>query len=307
MPEHATPPDPLTAALCGTGASRGPGAAYAPGAAHGTAAVRNAAAAYSAGAPRNAGAPRSTRAFSGTGAAPCAWPVTSAATSTPRSGPTPAAAWTLTGVGSRRSRAFVECPGSQIAAQARAMAATASAEALAELSPPTPLTVVDQPTPSGTLPLGDHRGPGRFCLGMFPGQREQVGQARAFLAAFLGGWARADDAVLLIGELGANAVVHTGSGAPGGLFTVRAMLSGAWLRAEVEDQGSSWNGRLEEAECPHGLFLLRQLAARCGTRRARGGWVTWFALGDDAIGPAREPQSGRSGINPVHSPASGCP
>ncbi len=297
MPEHATPPSPLTVAFRGTGASRRPRAAYAPGAARRPAAVYR------------AGAPRGIRAFSGTGAAPCAWPVASAATSTSRGGSAPAVAWTLTRVGSPRSRAFVECPGAQIAAQARAMAAAASAEALAALSPPTPLTVVDQdqPEPGGTLPPGDHRGPGRFCLGMFPGQREQVGQARAFLAAFLGGWGRADDAMLLIGELGANAVVHTGSGAPGGLFTVRATLAGAWLRAEVEDQGSSWNGRLEEAECPHGLFLLRQLATQCGTRRARGGWVTWFVLGDDTITPVRGPQSGRSGINPVDSPGRGRP
>jgi serine/threonine-protein kinase RsbW len=119
---------------------------------------------------------------------------------------------------------------------------------------------------------------GRFCVGTFGGRREQVGQARAFLAAFLGDWVRVDDAVLLIGELGANAVVHTGSGEPGGLFTVRAVLAGSWLRAEVEDQGSSWDGRLQDAECPHGLFLLRQLSARCGTRRSRGGWVTWFVL-----------------------------
>ena len=119
---------------------------------------------------------------------------------------------------------------------------------------------------------------GRYCVGTFGGRREQVGQARAFLAAFLGNWERTDDAVLLIGELGANAVVHTGSGEPGGLFTVRAELAGPWLRAEVEDQGSSWHGRLAEAECPHGLFLLRQLSARCGTRRSRHGWVTWFVL-----------------------------
>ena len=124
---------------------------------------------------------------------------------------------------------------------------------------------------------------GRYCVGTFGGRREQVGQARAFLAAFLGDWARVDDAVLLIGELGANAVVHTGSGEPGGLFTVRAVLAGSWLRAEVEDQGSSWNGRLQDAECPHGLFLLRQLSDRCGTRRSRGGWVTWFTL--DGRGP----------------------
>jgi serine/threonine-protein kinase RsbW len=121
-------------------------------------------------------------------------------------------------------------------------------------------------------------GRGRYCAGTFGGRRDQVGQARAFLAAFLGNWARVDDAVLLIGELGANAVVHTSSGEPGGLFTVRATLAGPWLRAEVEDQGSSWSGRLEDAECPHGLFLLRQLSTRCGTRRSRSGWVTWFAL-----------------------------
>jgi anti-sigma regulatory factor (Ser/Thr protein kinase) len=111
-----------------------------------------------------------------------------------------------------------------------------------------------------------------------------VGQARAFLAAFLGDWARVDDAVLLIGELGANAVVHTGSGGPGGLFTVRAVLAGSWLRAEVEDQGSGWDGRLQDAECPHGLFLLRQLSARCGTRRSRGGWVIWFTLDSRGAG-----------------------
>ena len=117
---------------------------------------------------------RGTGAFGGTGAAPCAWPVASAASA-------------LTKVGTLRSRAFIECPGSQIAAQARVMAATASAEALTAPPPSVPLTVVDQPAPGAALPLADHRGPGRYCLGMFPGQREQVGQARAFLAAFLGG------------------------------------------------------------------------------------------------------------------------
>ncbi len=142
------------------------------------------------------------------------------------------------------------------------------------------VSVVDEAWPEGLgADPADRARRGRYCVGTFGGRREQVGQARAFLAAFLGHWARADDAVLLIGELGANAVVHTGSGDPGGQFTVRAVLAGSWLRAEVEDQGSSWNGRLEEGECPHGLFLLRQLSTRCGTRRSRRGWVTWFELG----------------------------
>jgi serine/threonine-protein kinase RsbW len=161
------------------------------------------------------------------------------------------------------------CPATQVAARARAMAAAAG--------PPLP-RLAGQAAPGAAVPLDGYRCRRRYCLGTFRGRREQVGQARAFLAAFLGGWARADDAVLLIGELGANAVVHTGSGQPGGLFTVRAVLAGTWLRAEVEDQGSSWDGRLEDAECPHGLFLLRQLSTRCGTRRGRDGWATWFVL-----------------------------
>jgi serine/threonine-protein kinase RsbW len=168
------------------------------------------------------------------------------------------------------------CPATQVAARARAMAAAAADRVLAApLVGPPP---ADQAAPGAAVPLDGYRCRRRYCLGTFRGRREHVGQARAFLAAFLGGWARADDAVLLIGELGANAVVHTGSGQPGGLFTVRAVLAGPRLRAEVEDQGSSWDGRLEDAECPHGLFLLRQLSTRCGTRRGRDGWATWFVL-----------------------------
>jgi hypothetical protein len=168
------------------------------------------------------------------------------------------------------------CPATQVAARARAMAA--AGDPLLAVAPPVAPRLVDPAAPGTALPPASHRRRGRYCLGTFRGRREQVGQARAFLAAFLGGWARADDAVLLIGELGANAVVHTGSSRPGGLFTVRAVLAGTWLRAEVEDQGSSWDGRLEGAECPHGLFLLRQLSTRCGTRRGRDGWAIWFVL-----------------------------
>ena len=242
MPEHATPPVPPTAATSALAAARVAGL--------------------------KAAAPRSWP----DAAAPCGWPVAPAATAR-----VPGRAVALRPpVRLVRSRAFIECPGTQIAARARAMAAASAAALVAPAEPAA--RPVDEPGPAATLPLADHRGRGRYCVGTFPGQREQVGQARAFLAAFLGGWARVDDAVLLIGELGANAVVHTGSGAPGGLFTVRASLSGAWLQAEVEDQGSSWPGRLEDAECPHGLFLLRQLSARCGTRRTRGGWATWFVL-----------------------------
>jgi serine/threonine-protein kinase RsbW len=123
----------------------------------------------------------------------------------------------------------------------------------------------------------------RRCAGSFRGRLDQVRHARAFIAAFMGGCAATDDAMLLIGELCANAVMHTGSGKPGGIFTVRAVLADRCMGAEVEDQGSTWDGRLDDAECPHGLFLLRQVAADCGTRRGAEGWITWFTLGCPAL------------------------
>ena len=47
----------------------------------------------------------------------------------------------------------------------------------------------------------------------------------------------------------------------------------------VEDEGSSWSGTFGKIESPHGLFLVRSLAAECGTRPGARGWVTWFVLG----------------------------
>lgn len=112
----------------------------------------------------------------------------------------------------------------------------------------------------------------------FPGTAGHVRQARAFIAGLVSDFPAADDAVLLISELAANACAHSASGVPGGTFTVRADVSpGVYLHAEVEDQGSRWNGDVGAAESPHGLFLL-QLSSACGARRGEHGWVTWFTI-----------------------------
>ena len=119
----------------------------------------------------------------------------------------------------------------------------------------------------------------RRCIGSFPGCRDQVRLIRGILAAFFDGCPAAADAVLVASELAANAVTHSASGQPGGLLTIRAEARpGAYLCAEIEDQGSTWNGNLGTPQPPHGLFLLRALAADCGTRRGRDGWVTWFTI-----------------------------
>jgi serine/threonine-protein kinase RsbW len=113
----------------------------------------------------------------------------------------------------------------------------------------------------------------------FPGTPAHVGQARAFTAAAADGFPAAGDAVLLVSELAANACAHTASGRPGGTFTVRVDVDpGAGLHAEVEDQGSEWDGDIGAAECPHGLFLLRELSGECGARRGERGWIVWFTM-----------------------------
>jgi two-component sensor histidine kinase len=113
----------------------------------------------------------------------------------------------------------------------------------------------------------------------FPGRPGQVSHARAFVADFLRGCPTADEAVLLVSEMAANACAHSASGRPGGSFIVRAQVSdGGRVYAEVEDEGSAWDGSFGMAESPHGLYLLRALSTECGTHRGDRGWISWFVL-----------------------------
>jgi anti-sigma regulatory factor (Ser/Thr protein kinase) len=122
--------------------------------------------------------------------------------------------------------------------------------------------------------------PLRACTFRFAGRVDQVGRARSFVAGFLEKHPGADDAVLLVSELAANACAHSASGRPGGGFEVRVVVGvEGWVRVEVEDQGSSWDGRFANIASPHGLYLLRALSDQCGARPGACGWVTWFVLG----------------------------
>ena len=59
----------------------------------------------------------------------------------------------------------------------------------------------------------------------YPGTIDQLRHVRAALRQFLGDCPVADDAVHLLSELSANAIVHSDSGKSGGTFTVRAQHS----------------------------------------------------------------------------------
>jgi anti-sigma regulatory factor (Ser/Thr protein kinase)/DNA-binding XRE family transcriptional regulator len=118
---------------------------------------------------------------------------------------------------------------------------------------------------------------------VFPATPDQAGGARQFLSVILAGHPAADDASLCLSELVTNAMLHSRSREPGGLFTVRALLHGSRLRVEVLDQGGPWlqpeiagtdqqNGR--------GLLIVDQLTAAWGRiGNHRTGWIVWFECG----------------------------
>lgn len=88
-------------------------------------------------------------------------------------------------------------------------------------------------------------GPPRTCSQTYPGRPGQVAAARAFVAAAVHGCPAADDVVLMVGEIAANAVLHSRSGQPGGRFTVRVeACPGRWVQVLVDDAGGPQPPRL---------------------------------------------------------------
>jgi anti-sigma regulatory factor (Ser/Thr protein kinase) len=112
-----------------------------------------------------------------------------------------------------------------------------------------------------------------------------VGTARQFARASLAGCPRADDLVLAVSELAANALAWSASGS-GGTFTVRVRTTARWARVEVTDEGpapvpaASGNG--------FGLGIVTSVTDRTGHNigadGARSSWaeVTWPDQAPDA-------------------------
>ncbi len=114
----------------------------------------------------------------------------------------------------------------------------------------------------------------------FPARPDQVSQARRFLAQALEGCPAVDDAVLCLSELASNSVLHSSSRRPGGAFTVHAEIQpGGYVRVEVRDEGGPWDERPRPDGRPHGLAIVRSLAADSGTDGdALNGWIAWARL-----------------------------
>jgi len=115
----------------------------------------------------------------------------------------------------------------------------------------------------------------------YPGRPEYIRQARADAQGLLAGCPAADEVILCLSELAANAVVHSNSRRPGGTFTVRIeRRPGAFIRIEVEDDGRPWLAPAPDPCSGRGLDIISALAAEWGvatspagrTVRARFDW-----------------------------------
>src|SRR6266700_2065723 len=114
----------------------------------------------------------------------------------------------------------------------------------------------------------------------YPGRLGHGQQVRATLRSFLDECPVADEVIVVVWELAANACLHSNSSRPGGQFALTVHdFTGDYVYAEVRDQGSTWDADLSQpAERPHGLYLMQQLATTYGAAGGRRGWIIWFTM-----------------------------
>jgi serine/threonine-protein kinase RsbW len=140
-------------------------------------------------------------------------------------------------------------------------------------------------------------GPGdtAVCRRSYPGRAGQVPRVRAFVARVLDGCPAAGDAALLADELAANAVLHSHSGEPGGVFTVRVEVrDGISVCVGVGDEGGPAPPRLRtgdggaDGSSAHdhdsvaggrGLRIVQALSDDWGVIGDVIGRTVWFRLG----------------------------
>jgi anti-sigma regulatory factor (Ser/Thr protein kinase) len=106
----------------------------------------------------------------------------------------------------------------------------------------------------------------------YSGTTEQIRAVRADLRGLLHDCPMADDVILCVSELAANAAIHSRSRMPGGTFTVRTTISpGNYAWVEVEDSGGPWTPANSDPTRRHGLNIVCALAS------------DWGIDGDDAV------------------------
>jgi hypothetical protein len=74
--------------------------------------------------------------------------------------------------------------------------------------------------------------------------------------------------------------LHSASGKAGGTFTVRTEVhEGDYVWIEVEDNGGTWDQHIRPDSRPHGLDIVRALAADSGIDGdPLTGWIVWARI-----------------------------
>jgi serine/threonine-protein kinase RsbW len=114
--------------------------------------------------------------------------------------------------------------------------------------------------------------------GIFPGSVEQVHHVRRAVGRYLARCPAADDAVLIVSEIAANAIVHSASRDQ--FFTVRAELFPGYVWVEAEDLGGPWRIRQSDGRS-HGLDVVQALTGPDGwgvETTTDGGRIVWARL-----------------------------
>ncbi|RKS73717.1 anti-sigma regulatory factor (Ser/Thr protein kinase) [Actinomadura pelletieri DSM 43383] len=102
----------------------------------------------------------------------------------------------------------------------------------------------------------------------FPGGLDQARAARRFAAALLADCPQLDEVLLAVDELVVNALRHTKSGQPGGVFGVEVIRWDGAVAVSVTDEGAPSEPAVtdveEYAESGRGLRTVSLLAAGWG-------------------------------------------
>jgi anti-sigma regulatory factor (Ser/Thr protein kinase) len=109
---------------------------------------------------------------------------------------------------------------------------------------------------------------------MLPGIPASARAARHFARQALSGCPRADDLVLAVSELVANAIAHSASG-QGGSIVVRVRTAHRWAGVQVTDDGPA-AGPLTEGN-GYGLGIVTAVTDRAGAALGLGGRRTAWA------------------------------
>jgi serine/threonine-protein kinase RsbW len=128
----------------------------------------------------------------------------------------------------------------------------------------------------------------------YPGDEGQLRRLRAEFWPLLRNCPMADDVILLMSELGGNAVRHSRSRGADATFTARLLdVPGQYVLGEIEDGGSDWTGDLQgSARKASGLDLLLKLSDACGVSGDESRRVVWFRLRYPAGGARHAGQAG---------------